>query len=105
MYPTKELSVLAARKAALRERITIRRDQCAGAAARVARPLEWMERALARWRRLSPLVKIAAIPLGILLKRKLAPRTRVFGTILRWGPAVLGAVRGLSAERTAVDRS
>jgi hypothetical protein len=105
MYPTEELSLLAARKAALRERISIRRDQCAGAAARVARPLEWIEGALARWRRLSPLVKIAAIPLGILLKRRLAPRKRVFGAILRWGPAVFGAVRSLAGERTAVRRS
>jgi hypothetical protein len=104
MYPNEELSLLAARKAALRERISIRRDQCAAAAERASRPLAWVDRALARWRRVSPLVKIAAIPLAILLKRRLARRTRVFGAILRWGPVVFGAVRGLTAERTLAHR-
>jgi len=105
MYPTEELTVLSASKAALRRRISIRRARCAAAAARAAQPLEWMERALARWRRLSPLLKIAAIPLGLLLKRRQAPRTKVFGAILRWGPAVLGAVRSLADERTTAHRS
>lgn len=104
MYPTEELSLLAARKAALRERISICRDRCTAAAERVTRPLEWIDRALSRWRQLSPLVKIAAIPLGILVKRKLAPRARVFGAILRWGPVVFGAVRDLAAERTEAHR-
>ena len=77
MYPDRELTRLAAYKAALRRDVALRRAQCAVAAARVAQPLEWLDRMLAFWRRLSPFVKFAALPLGFLLKRSLAPRTRV----------------------------
>jgi hypothetical protein len=100
MYPNEELTRLAADKAAMRQRISERRAQSAEAAARVARPLAWIDQALAGWRQLSPLVKMA-IPLGFLLKRRFAPRTRLLGAMLRWGPLVLGAVRGLSATRGA----
>jgi hypothetical protein len=103
MYPDRELTRLAAYKAALRRGIALRRAQCAVAAARVAQPLEWLDRMLAFWRRLSPFVKFAALPLGFLLKRSLAPRTRVLGTLLRWGPPVLGAVWSLTGARDRSD--
>ncbi len=103
MYPDRELTRLAAYKAALRRGIALRRAQCAVAAARVAQPLEWLDRMLAFWRRLSPLVKFAALPLGFLLKRSLAPRTRILGTLLRWGPPVLGAVWSLTGARDRSD--
>ena len=103
MYPDRELTRLAAYKAALRRGIALRRAQCAVAAARVAQPLEWLDRMLAIWRRLSPFVKFAALPLGFLLKRSLAPRTRVLGTLLRWGPPVLGAVWSLTGARDRSD--
>jgi hypothetical protein len=103
MYPDRELTRLAAYKAALRRGIALRRAQCAVAAARVAQPLEWLDRMLAYWRRLSPFVKFAALPLGFLLKRSLAPRTRVLGTLLRWGPPVLGAVWSLTGARDRSD--
>ena len=103
MYPDRELTRLAAYKAALRRDIALRRAQCAVAAARVAQPLEWLDRMLAFWRRLSPLVKFAALPLGFLLKRSLAPRTRILGTLLRWGPPVLGAVWSLTGARDRSD--
>ena len=103
MYPDRELTRLAAYKAALRRDIALRRTQCAEAAARVAQPLEWLDRMLAFWRRLSPLVKFAALPLGFLLKRSLAPRTRILGTLLRWGPPVLGAVWSLTGAHGRSD--
>ena len=103
MYPDRELTRLAAYKAALRRDIALRRTQCVEAAARVARPLEWLDRMLAYWRRLSPFVKFAALPLGFLLKRSLAPRPRVLGTLLRWGPPVLGIVRDLIGARDRSD--
>ena len=103
MYPDRELTRLAAYKAALRRDVALRRAQCAVAAARVAQPLEWLDRMLAFWRRLSPFVKFAALPLGFLLKRSLAPRTRVLGTLLRWGPPVLGAVWSLTGARDRSD--
>jgi hypothetical protein len=98
MYPDRELRRLAAHKASLRRDITLRRAQCVEAAALVARPLEWLDRALVLWRRVSPFVKLAAVPLGLLAGRRLLPRHRLLGSLLRWGPLVAGAVRGLGAE-------
>jgi hypothetical protein len=102
MYPDRELTRLAAYKAALRRDIALHRAQCARVAAQVAQPLEWLDRMLAFWRRLSPLVRFAAPPLGLLLKRSLPPRLRVLGALLRWGPPVLRAVQSLTG---AHDRS
>jgi len=76
MYPHRELTRLAARKAALRRGIALRRAQCADAAVRVAQPLKQLDRALAFWRRLSPFAWLAAVPLGFLingLSRKRRP--------------------------------
>ena len=97
MYPERELTRLALRKAALQRTIALHRAQCAGAAARAARPLAWVDRMLAWWRRLPPLATIAAAPLGWLITRSLFPRLKTLGPLLRWGPLVLGAGRSLSA--------
>lgn len=105
MYPRQELTVLAERKAALIDRIGLQREVCAASAARAARPLELFDRVMARWRRLSPFVKFAAIPLGFLLKRSLGRRARVLGGMMRWGPLVLGAVRGMAGARGFSRRS
>lgn len=93
MYPQGELKVLAWRKARLRRKIAVQRDDCAEAASRVAEPLAWIDRALAQWRRLSPFLKFAALPLGFVLKRSLLPRTHLLGTLLRWAPAAFGLFR------------
>jgi hypothetical protein len=95
MYPQQELTRLADRKRVLRENISCHRIQCANAAARIAQPLEWVDRALAFWKRLSPLAQFAAVPLGWVVKRTLFPRLKILGTILRWSPVVFAAVRGL----------
>ena len=99
MYTDRELSRLAAVKAALRHDIARHRRQCVTAATRVVQPLAWVDQLLALWRRLSPFASLAAIPLGFLLKRSAAPRPRMLGTLLRWAPVVLGAVRGIAAAR------
>jgi hypothetical protein len=104
MYPQRELRALAARKAELRQRIFERRVECAAAATRLAQPIEWLDRAWEQWRRLSPVLKLAAVPLVLLLKRLIAPRTRVLGSILRWGPLAYGAVRGLTTARKLSHR-
>lgn len=101
MYPHRELIRLGAHKAALRRRITAGRAAGAAAAARALRPVVWLDGVLALWRRVSPLAGLAAIPLGLLLKRSATPRPRLLGTLLRWAPLVLGAVRGLTARRRA----
>jgi hypothetical protein len=96
MYPQRQLNRLGDRKVALRRDIALRRVQCAVAAARVAQPLEWVDRMLAFWRRLSPLAQFAAVPLGLLIQRTLSPRLKILRMLVRWGPLVLGAVRGVA---------
>ncbi|MFA6289210.1 MAG: hypothetical protein WC661_17645 [Opitutaceae bacterium] len=97
MYPQPELNRLAYHKIALRRRIALRRVACSMAAARVARPLEWLDRALAFWRKLAPFAPLAALPLGLLATRAVFSRHKILGALLRWGPLVFGAVRGLGS--------
>jgi len=99
MYWDRELSRLAAHKAGLRRTITLRRTECAVAAAQVARPLAWLDRALALWRRLSPFTRLAAVPLGILVTRSALSRGGILGSLARWGPLAFAAARGLAAVR------
>jgi hypothetical protein len=97
MYPQRELTRLAAHKAFLRRGIAVRRTQCAEAVGRATRPLEWLDRALALWRRISPLAALAAVPLGLLVSRTLLPRRKILGPLLRWGPVLFNALRSLGA--------
>ncbi len=104
MYPQRELTLLADRKTVLRQRIALRRAQCAADAIRVTKPLEWLERALTLWRRIPPLAKTVAIPLGLLvIKRTMFPRQKIkfLGSLLRWGAVVYGAIAsGRKANQT-----
>ena len=86
MYPQRELIRLAAHKVALRRDITVRRTQCVEAAAALARPFAWLDRALGLAQRVAPFV---AVPLGLLVARKIFPRLKVVGSF------VFGAARGL----------
>jgi hypothetical protein len=97
MYSDRELNRLADYKASLRRRIAVRRTECAVLAARLTRPVAWLDRALAFWRRLSPFTQFAAVPLGLLVSRAVLPRRGLFGALARWGPLAFGAVRGISA--------
>jgi hypothetical protein len=101
MYPARELRLLAAHKAALQLDIALGRERCAEEAARLVKPLEWLDRAAAFWKKLSPFAQIAAIPLGILIKRAAFPRLRKLGALMRWGPVVFNVVRGF---RTGAGR-
>ena len=97
MYPEPELTRLAAHKAVLQRRIAHRRIQCVEAATQVLRPFAWLDRMLAVWRRLTPLAQFAAIPLGFLVRRTVFPRFKTLGSLLRWGPLVFTAIRGISS--------
>jgi len=99
MYSDRELNRLAGVKAELRHDIARHRRQCVTAAARVAQPLAWLDKLLVLWRQVAPFAPLAAVPLGFLLKRSSAPRPRLLGLLLRWGPVVFGAVRGFVAAR------
>lgn len=69
MYPHGELKALAARKAILQARIAVRRWESAQAAAEFAHPLALIDRGVAMWRRISPFVKLLAVPGGLLLAK------------------------------------
>jgi hypothetical protein len=100
VYPSEELTALAHRKSALRSRIAMNRLRCTALAAEVARPIAWIDRFLVQWRKISPFTKIAALPLGYLLRRKLLPRrkTNLIGQILRWAPVALRTARIFSGS-------
>jgi hypothetical protein len=97
MYPTRELSRLATHKQAVQQRITRHRADCVAAATGLARPFDWLDRALGFWRQLSPWIKIAAVPLGLFWKRPAAARP--LGALLRWLPVISGVLRGFNAIR------
>ena len=92
MYPDRELIRLAAHKVVLRRNIAARRRECVEAAAGVLEPLAWLDRMLALWKKFAP---FAAVPLGFLVTRAVAPRLKILRSVMRWGPLVVGAVRGI----------
>jgi hypothetical protein len=101
VYPAQELTRLAGRKAALHRVITRRRAQCAEAAANVARPLVWLDRMMGYWRQLSPLARLAVVPLGLVVQRTLFSRRKILGSFMRWSPLAFAALRkGFQAVRS-----
>ncbi len=98
MYPAETLSRLARDKDLLRQRIARHRATCVTAAGRVAQPLAWLDQLVARWRRLPPLVRFTALPIGLALGRA-ALRHGRFGRLLRWGPIAAFLVHGLIRRR------
>ena len=99
MYPDRELTRLAAHKASLRRHIARHRAGCIRAGTRLIQPLAWVDRMVSHWRRLSPLARLAIVPLGIALGKSTAPRPRLLGTLLRWGPTAGQMLQGLTAAR------
>ena len=74
MYPTGKLTELATRKAVLQARIAVRRWECAAAAVELARPVALLDRGIAAWRRISPIVKLLIVPGGLFLTQWLRKR-------------------------------
>jgi hypothetical protein len=99
MYPRAELTELAARRAALQTRIAARRALTATVAARVIRPLAKFDQLHARWRKVSPVLKIAAVPLAFVLKQRFFPGVSLWRSMLRWSPLMLGMMRRMSRAR------
>jgi hypothetical protein len=102
MYPTEELTELGQRKVAVRVRIAASRREAVVHAGEVRRPIDRIDHLLAQWRRISPFVKAAIVPLGLLWRRRLTPRRRRLSRtvrILRWAPLVLRAVRLFALQR------
>lgn len=99
MYPQGELTTLASNKELLRRRIARQRLACEAAAAEVARPLAWISRALTTWRKISPMVKLGAVALGLLARRKLRRRSRLLPALFRLAPLALVLARALGGMR------
>ena len=100
MYPSRELTALALRKRMLRQRIAVARWECVALASDVARPIALVDRAIVQWRKISPLVKFAALPLGLLFRRRLIPASGgFFRKIVRWAPVALSAMRMFKGQR------
>ena len=99
MYPDGDLNRLAFHKATLRTRIRVRREETAAAAAVAVKPLQWLDRALAWWKKAKPIAALLAIPVALLAKRVIFKRFHLFRKIFRWGPAIFGAVRLFGAIR------
>lgn len=89
MYPREELRALAAAKAARRQLIVGRRVQCAAAADVAARPLRWIDTALDFWRRVAPVVREVAIPLGREAARAGGAHGSRVWSLLQWAPVVI----------------
>ncbi len=75
MYPKIDLEILANRRKAMRIRIRDRRALLVIDAANISRPIVWAEDMWAKWKAISPFAKLAAIPLGFFVKRKVFPKS------------------------------
>ena len=96
MYPQADLDFLAQRKGALLASIRLRRLESSAQLGEVMQPVAWAESLYARWKAISPLVKVAAVPVGLLLKEKLFPQTGMLAGVLRWAPVALNLFRSRS---------
>jgi hypothetical protein len=69
MYPRGELIELAERKRLLQARIAVRRWECAAAVVELSRPIAHVDRGIALWQRISPFMKLLALPAGLIFAR------------------------------------
>ena len=100
MYPSGELSSLAARKALLRVRIAERRWQCIEHGARLARPLAFVDRGLAAWRNVPPVAKAVGIPLIAYLGRRQLAKAGRLAALVKLAPLALRAARLVASRKT-----
>jgi len=105
MYAERELTRLNAVKSVVRRRIARRRIEISAQMEHVARPVRWVDRAYAYWKKAGPLAQLAAAPLTAWLASKLFGRRKRAGSVMRWVPTIWSVVRGFqqgwSARRTA----
>jgi hypothetical protein len=107
MFPNQDLTDLARRKALLQANIALCRLDCRTAAAELTRPLALIDRGLAMWRRVSPAVKLFAIPAGLLVSRFFGrshpgrSSGGKFATVMSLLPLILRGAQLAMAARTA----
>jgi hypothetical protein len=100
MYPSQELSWLAAEKTALQRTIAVRRIQCVEAAKQVGRPLDWLDRIVAFGRKVSPVASLTTMPLTLLVLRAVFPQRKILRTLLSWAPLMFKAWQGVQTRRS-----
>jgi hypothetical protein len=93
MYPHGQLIELAERKAALQRRIQVHRWECADRLGELVRPLRWIDAARERLAHVNPLGGSLALLLAGLLQKRLFPKKRLLGFLLRWGPWLFGLLK------------
>lgn len=111
MYPHGELKALAARKAILQARIAVRRWESAQAAAELAQPIALIDRGVEMWQRISPFVKLLAVPAGLLLAKLWKARHRArgasggkIGLLLAVLPVIMRGVKFFQETRATQSR-
>jgi hypothetical protein len=92
MYPQPDLTLLALRKRALMGRIRVRREERAEYFAGVLKPVVWMDGVREKWRAVPPMARLAAVPAGLFLARKILPK---FGGLLGWAPVMVNLFRSM----------
>ena len=95
MYAQRELTRLALRKNVLMHRIFARRKVCAEQIAEVTKPLVWLDGLRAKWSLVSPVAKVTAVPLALLLKKAFFPKARLLGSLIRWAPVAISIFRSV----------
>ena len=101
MSPTEELRVLAVRKTALRARIAARRTELSHVSQRLAGPVALLDRGLGWWRSVPTGGKWAAIPVGIGIAKKFAPKIAGSLGLLKYAPLAAQVVKSIAARRRA----
>jgi len=99
MHAERELKRLAEVKSAVRRRIARRRLEIAAQLDRAIVPVRWVDRAWSWWKKVSPMAKLAAAPIGTWLFGRLFKRRKAAGSLMRWGPTVWSAVQGFLHAR------
>jgi hypothetical protein len=87
---------MTARRVALQAAIDTQRVATAALVTRAFSPLQTLGQVHTAWRRLPAFAIAGAWPLGWIFQRTF-PQAKVLGTILRWSPFVLGALRAITA--------
>jgi len=102
MYPDGEIGGLAARRELLCARIAARRQASVEAAVELTRPLGWIDQMVARWRGVSPLIKLVGVPAGLYVLRSVfrvgRGRWVMVGMLMRF---ILRATRAAGKSRAA----
>lgn len=88
MYPRQSLIRLAAHKAALRREIALQRAECVATTREVARPLAWVDRAVAVVQEIPPLARAGLAVMGLWVRRAALQRLSHLSAALRWVPLV-----------------